>query len=182
MATNERQTTNTICSHDRFIFNVQLSKTYSKHNFTSKSYCATSPTILSNAVMLSPFTSFFLFKKQASKQIKKIRLCEYDVPSLNGKKEGQRILVMIIQPAAIAGANFDKKFVISFPWRRYAFCVIEALLAQMWKMGYNAADEQVGRAGDNEFNHQFHLLSIEAINNIIDIDKLFLFFFFVVVE
>ncbi|ETN98738.1 hypothetical protein RFI_38749 [Reticulomyxa filosa] len=143
VATNKKQTTNTICSYDRFIFNVLLSKTYPKHNFTSKSYCATLPTILSNAVMLSPFTSFFLFKKQANKQANKIRLCEYKVPLLNGKKND--ILGMIVQPAAIAGANFDEKFVICFPWQRYAFCVIEALLAQMGKMGYNASDEQVGR-------------------------------------
>ncbi|ETO12348.1 hypothetical protein RFI_25028 [Reticulomyxa filosa] len=58
--------------------------------------------------------------------------------------------------SAIAGTHFDGKFVTSFPWHRHAFGVIEALLAQMGKVGDDAADEQVGRAVHNALNSPPH--------------------------
>ncbi|ETO07535.1 hypothetical protein RFI_29857 [Reticulomyxa filosa] len=59
--------------------------------------------------------------------------------------KGQRILGIIVQPAAIAGTNCDGKHVVIISWHKHVFDVIDALLAQMRKVGDNAADEQVGR-------------------------------------
>ncbi|ETO12097.1 hypothetical protein RFI_25279, partial [Reticulomyxa filosa] len=135
-------------------------QTLSKTKFKFKSYCPTSHAIVQccNIVRLRDVVAKW-------------------------KMKGQCILGMIVQPAAIAGTNFDGKFVISFPWHRHAFGVIEALLAQMGKMGYNAADEQVGRDTcshqsnyfwNNELNSPSNLLSIEVVDYIIDCSKLFL--------
>ncbi|ETO00790.1 hypothetical protein RFI_36650 [Reticulomyxa filosa] len=76
--TNKKTATNITCSHDRFIFKVLLSNSSefqyqncSKPNFTSKSHCSTSPVVLSNAAMLSPFSTFFCLKnKQTNKKNK----------------------------------------------------------------------------------------------------------------
>ncbi|ETO01533.1 hypothetical protein RFI_35907 [Reticulomyxa filosa] len=56
--------------------------------------------------------------------------------------KGRRILGMVAQPAAVAGANCDGKSAVP----KHAFGVIEALFAQMRKVGDNAADEKVGRS------------------------------------
>ncbi|ETO33886.1 hypothetical protein RFI_03210 [Reticulomyxa filosa] len=53
----------------------------------------------------------------------------------NWKIKGQRILGAIVQPAAIVGANCDNKSIVVISWHKYAFDMIEALLAQMRKMG-----------------------------------------------